>query len=107
MKESDYRKKELEEVKDDDSDFKYFNKVAKLERALKSELFEDELLPEIHSLGFKTREILNGWAIEIRKGDICEYYPKSGSVYFRGSKKWKKKVGYGWLKKYVLEKYKK
>lgn len=106
MKESDYRRKELEEVKDDDSDFKYFNKKVKLDRALRSEKFEDKALPEIKAMGFKVWEVDNGWAIELSKNNVCVFYPKSGSVYFKKRKNWKKKIGYEWLKKYVLDKYK-
>lgn len=107
MKESDYRRKELEEVDEHDSDFKYFNREAKLHKALKAEKFEEVTIQEILNMGFDVKQIPNGWAITIRKGDVCEYYPKSGSVFFKGSKKWKKKIGYPWLKKFVLEKYKK
>ncbi len=100
MKESERRKKELDELPDDTNDYKVYRKIVKYEKALKYEEFEEKWLPKFKT-AIKTKSIKkfdDGFKFDTTDKQFFIYYPKSNKLFIGWQKRW---ITYGlnYLKK--------
>lgn len=97
MKESERIQAEIDNLDDDDNDFKYLNlstKLIRAKRAEKAETFKERLTAN----GFEVTTGHAAGCITIRPTDfgILDFYPKANKVLIRMNNKWKTN-GKNWL----------
>jgi hypothetical protein len=103
MKESDRIQAEIDNLKDDDNDFKYLNLSTKLIRAKRAEKF-DKYIHRLREKGFEVIEIGYQGKITIQPTNygIIDYYPKANKILIRMKNKWVT-GGLQWIIKNLLK----
>jgi hypothetical protein len=97
MKESEQIQKEIDELNENDNDFKYLNLEKKKTRAKRAERF-DKLKKQLTDAGYEITEHPSQGKYTITPTDygIIDFYPKANKVLIRKINQWKPD-GYHWL----------
>ena len=86
MKESEYHKRQLHQLTDDDNVFKFFNIYKKIRRAEAKERFDEKILPLIQAK--YNVDILDNKYIIFSDKYVIDYFPKANKFLIRSSNRW-------------------